>query len=69
MAEELPSRVAVLEAQMERVQSKEDAILVKLEHIEKEMTRYKGFLGGVAFLGSCLWAALVILREYFTGKV
>lgn len=61
-------RVAVLEAQMEGVRQKEDAILEKLDRIEKEMTRYKGFLGGVAFLGSCIWAAIVLLKDNLLGR-
>lgn len=65
---DITERVAVLEAQMEGVQAKEDAILEKLDRIEKEMTRYKGFLGGVAFLGSCLWAAVVLLKDNLLGK-
>jgi hypothetical protein len=65
---DVSERVAVLEAQMEGVQQKEDAILEKLDRIEKEMTRYKGFLGGVAFLGSCLWAAVVLLKDNLLGR-
>lgn len=61
-------RVAVLESQVEGVRQKEDAILEKLDRIEKEMTRYKGFLGGVAFLGSCLWAAVVLLKDSLLGR-
>jgi hypothetical protein len=61
-------RVAVLEAQMEVVRQKEDAILEKLDRIEREMTRYKGFLGGVAFLGSCIWAAFVIFKDHLWGR-
>lgn len=65
---DVSERVAVLESQMEGVQQKEDAILEKLDRIEKEMTRYKGFLGGVAFLGSCLWAAVVLLKDNLLGR-
>jgi hypothetical protein len=65
---DIMERVAVLEAQMEGVQAKEDAILEKLDRIEKEMTRYKGFLGGVAFLGSCIWAAFVLFKDHVMGR-
>ena len=50
-------RVAVLESQVGNVQQKKDAILEKLDRIEKEMTRYKGFLGGVASAARCETAA------------
>ena len=65
---DIMERVAVLEAQMEGVQAKEDAILEKLDRIEKEMTRYKGFLGGVALLGSCIWAAFVLFKDHVWGR-
>ena len=43
-------RLAVLESRIERVEQLQFAIMEKLEKIDKQLTRYHGFLGGVAFL-------------------
>ena len=43
-------RLAVLESRIERVEQSQFAIMEKLEKIDKQLTRYHGFLGGVAFL-------------------
>lgn len=36
-----------------------------LRRQESELTRYKGFLGGVTFLASAMWAAVLMLKDYF----
>ena len=43
-------RLAVLESRIERVEQSQNAIMEKLEKIDRQITRYHGFLGGVAFL-------------------
>ena len=43
-------RLAVLESRIERVELSQTAIMEKLEKIDKQLTKYHGFLGGVAFL-------------------
>lgn len=54
-------RLAIVETQVERLvedastlDSKQDVILSELKEIREEMSRYKGFLGGIAFVLSCL---------------
>lgn len=61
-------RLAVLETQVEQIideghkrESTQDAILTelrelrsKLDLIDKEILKYKGFLGGIVFVFSCL---------------
>jgi hypothetical protein len=43
-------RLAVLESRIERVEQSQSAIMEKLEKIDHQLTKYHGFLGGVAFL-------------------
>ncbi len=43
-------RLAVLESRIERVEKSQFAIMEKLEKIDKQLTSYHGFLGGVVFL-------------------
>lgn len=67
----LERQVAVIEQQLvvlERLREEDkevrDAILEKVTHIESEMTRYRGFLGGVTFLGACLVTAATLFKEW-----
>ena len=43
-------RLAVLESRIEHVERSQSAIMEKLDKIDNQLTRYHGFLGGVAFL-------------------
>ncbi len=43
-------RLAVLEAKMTAVERSQNEIMEKLNAIQTQITRYHGFLGGVAFL-------------------
>ena len=43
-------RLAVLESRIERVEQSQFAIMDKLEKIDLQLTKYHGFIGGVAFL-------------------
>jgi len=43
-------RLAVLESRIERVEQSQNAIMEKLEKIDKQLTSYHGFLGA-----SCFW--------------
>ena len=45
-------RIAVLEAEVEKLQASQKEILDCIHAVRDEMMRYKGFLGGVAFLAS-----------------
>ena len=50
MSETIPERVAVLEAKQEEFIKTQTLILDKVSGIESQITRYHGFLGGIAFL-------------------
>jgi len=57
MSDTIPERVAVLESQHKQFMDTQTIILQKVEGIEKQITRYHGFLGGIAFLISGIGVA------------
>lgn len=61
-------RIASLETEMETVKAQNVAILGKLDAIQSEMSRYKGFLGGVAFLVSGAMVVLTFLKGWLFAK-
>ena len=54
MDESIRERIAKLELAAENQEKTNEEILKKLNQITTEMTRYKGFLGGIAFFASSL---------------
>lgn len=62
-------RIRALEVRVETMQTTNTAILEKLGDIQEELTRYKGFLGGVAFLVSCLGVAIGIAKEWVVREL
>lgn len=50
----LSERVAVLESELAGVKDGNAAILRSLQKIHTELTRYKGFVGGVVFVVTCV---------------
>ena len=58
-------RIAVLEAEVQALKDDQKEILKCMHEIRDEMTRYKGFLGGVAFLLSGLTVFLTLFRDWF----
>ena len=57
-------RLAVLESRIERVEQSQSAIMEKLEKIDCQITRYHGFLGGVAFLVSGVGVCWSLLGDW-----
>jgi hypothetical protein len=57
-------RVAVLEAKMEAVEENQKLMLKKQEEILESLTKYKGFIGGIAFVASCVVTALSFAKEW-----
>ena len=43
-------RLAVLESRIDHIEVSQSEIMEKLNKIDSQLTRYHGFLGGVAFL-------------------
>lgn len=63
-------RVVVTETRLEELlndhkdlKTNQKEILLVLASISAELTRYKGFLGGVAFLLSAMWAAILLFKD------
>jgi hypothetical protein len=63
MADSL-ERIAVLESEVRSMKEHQDEILKCMQSIRDEMTRYKGFIGGIAFVVSCLGVALTVFKEW-----
>ena len=61
---DMNERIAVLEAEVQGLKEDRTEILNCLHSIRDEMTRYKGFLGGVAFLASGIAVFLTIFKDW-----
>lgn len=61
---DINERIAVLEAEVQGLKEDRAEILTCLHSIRDEMTRYKGFLGGVAFLASGVAVFLTIFKDW-----
>jgi hypothetical protein len=59
-------RIAVLESEVQTLKENQKEILDCMHSIKDEMTRYKGFLGGVAFLISGVTVSFTLFKEWFT---
>lgn len=57
-------RIAVLEAEVETLKDNHKEILRCMHEIKDEMTRYKGFLGGIAFIASGIGIFLTLFKEW-----
>lgn len=57
-------RIAIVETKVSSLEDNHAEMLKIMHEIKDEMTRYKGFLGGVAFLVSCLGVAMTVFKEW-----
>lgn len=57
-------RIAVLEAEVRGLKEDQQEILLCMHAIKDEMTRYKGFLGGVAFIASGIGIFLTLFKDW-----
>lgn len=57
-------RIAVLEAEVEALKEDQREILKCMHEIKDELTRYKGFLGGIAFLVSGLGVLFTLFKDW-----
>ena len=62
-------RIAVLEQRMRAQEDGTTAILTELRGIRDEMTRYKGFMGGVAFIASGMAILAGLFKEWVLDHV
>lgn len=57
-------RIAVLEAEVKALKEEQDKVLAVVQDIHSELIRYKGFLGGVAFIASGIGIFLTLFKDW-----
>lgn len=57
-------RIAVLETKVNSLQDNHEEMLKIMHDIKDEMTRYKGFLGGIAFIASGIGIFLTLFKDW-----
>lgn len=61
---DMNERIAVLEAEVKALKEDRQEMLEIMHSIKDEMTRYKGFLGGIAFLASGVMICLTLAKDW-----
>jgi hypothetical protein len=64
MTPDVNERIAVLESEVRGLKEDQQEILTCMHSIKDEMTRYKGFLGGIAFLASGVGIFLTLFKDW-----
>jgi hypothetical protein len=59
-------RLAVMESKVETLEDNHKELLKLMHEVKDEMTRYKGFLGGIAFLTSGVVVFLTIFKDWLS---
>jgi hypothetical protein len=62
-------RIAIVETKVSSLEDNHAEMLKIMHEIRDEMTRYKGFLGGIAFLVSCLVVAVSMFKEWIIKHI
>jgi hypothetical protein len=57
-------RLAVIETKVETLEENHKELLKLMHEIKSEMTKYKGFLGGIAFIASGIGIFLTLFKEW-----
>ena len=57
-------RLAVVETEIGTLKDNHAEMLKLMHEIKDEMTRYKGFVGGIAFLVSCLGITFGLFKDW-----
>ena len=57
-------RLIVIETKVEDLETNHKELLKLMHEIKDEMTRYKGFLGGIAFLASGVGIFLTLFKDW-----
>jgi hypothetical protein len=57
-------RIAIIETKVETLEKNHVEMLRLMHEIKDEMTRYKGFLGGIAFLASGVVIFITLAKEW-----
>jgi len=64
---ETAERMAVLETKLEALEQTNEKILARMEDMHSDLTRFKGFAGGVLFLASAVGAFLGFIKVWVFG--
>ena len=57
-------RLAIIETKVEDLEANHKELLKLMHEVKDEMTRYKGFLGGVAFIASGIGIFLTLFKDW-----
>lgn len=57
-------RLAIIETKVEDLEENHKELLKLMHEVKDEMTRYKGFLGGVAFIASGIGIFLTVFKDW-----
>jgi len=57
-------RLIIIETKVEDLEANHEQMLKLMHEIKDEMTRYKGFLGGIAFLASGVGIFLTLFKDW-----
>ncbi len=57
-------RIAIIETKVEDLEDNHKELVRLMHEIKDEMTRYKGFLGGVAFIASGIGIFLTLFKDW-----
>ena len=57
-------RLAILETKVDDLEDNHKELLKLMHEVKDEMTRYKGFLGGVAFIASGVGIFLTLFKDW-----
>lgn len=57
-------RLAILETKVDDLEDNHKELLRLMHEVKDEMTRYKGFLGGVAFIASGIGIFLTLFKDW-----
>lgn len=60
-------RLAVVETELKQVKETNDRILERLAEMQSDLTRFKGFAGGMLFVASAIGAFLGVLKGWVLG--
>jgi len=57
-------RLIIIETKVEDLEGSHKELLKLMHEVKDEMTRYKGFLGGIAFLASGVGIFLTLFKDW-----
>lgn len=61
---DMNERLAIIETKVEDLEQNHKELLKLMHEVKDEMTRYKGFLGGIAFLASGVGIFLTLFKDW-----